>query len=94
MININGAGQTYRGKRGTVEALQDINLTVGRGEFLTLIGRSGWNRAPAEPNRGAEMIGGEALGFEALHEGAHCARRGMRKSVVFQMLVAHRIHKW
>ncbi|MEV6846000.1 ABC transporter ATP-binding protein [Actinoplanes sp. NPDC051411] len=45
MININGAGQTYRGKRGTVEALQDINLTVGRGEFLTLIGRSGCGKS-------------------------------------------------
>ncbi|MFI6073273.1 ABC transporter ATP-binding protein [Actinoplanes sp. NPDC051343] len=45
MIKINGAGQTYRGKRGTVEALRDINLTVGRGEFLTLIGRSGCGKS-------------------------------------------------
>ena len=45
MITISGAGQTYRGKRGTVEALRDINLTVGRGEFLTLIGRSGCGKS-------------------------------------------------
>jgi NitT/TauT family transport system ATP-binding protein len=45
MINIIGAGQTYRGKRGQVEALRDINLTVGRGEFLTLIGRSGCGKS-------------------------------------------------
>lgn len=45
MININGAGQTYRGKRGTVEALRDINITVGTGEFLTLIGRSGCGKS-------------------------------------------------
>jgi NitT/TauT family transport system ATP-binding protein len=45
MIDINGAGQTYRGKRGTVEALRDINITVGRGEFLTLIGRSGCGKS-------------------------------------------------
>jgi NitT/TauT family transport system ATP-binding protein len=45
MINIQGAGQTYRGKRGTVEALRDINITVGRGEFLTLIGRSGCGKS-------------------------------------------------
>ena len=45
MIDIQGAGQTYRGKRGTVEALRDINLTVGRGEFLTLIGRSGCGKS-------------------------------------------------
>jgi NitT/TauT family transport system ATP-binding protein len=45
MIDIKGAGQTYRGKRGTVEALRDINITVGRGEFLTLIGRSGCGKS-------------------------------------------------
>ena len=45
MITINGAGHTYRGKRGRVEALRDINLTVGRGEFLTLIGRSGCGKS-------------------------------------------------
>jgi NitT/TauT family transport system ATP-binding protein len=45
MINILGAGQTYRGKRGTVEALRDVTITVGKGEFLTLIGRSGCGKS-------------------------------------------------
>jgi NitT/TauT family transport system ATP-binding protein len=45
MITINGAGQTYRGKRGRVEALRDINLTIGSGEFVTLIGRSGCGKS-------------------------------------------------
>jgi NitT/TauT family transport system ATP-binding protein len=45
MITINGASHTYRGRRGPVEALRDINLTVGRGEFLTLIGRSGCGKS-------------------------------------------------
>jgi NitT/TauT family transport system ATP-binding protein len=53
MITIDGAGQTYRGKRGRVEALRDINLTVGRGEFLTLIGRSGCGKSTL-----LNMIGG------------------------------------
>jgi NitT/TauT family transport system ATP-binding protein len=53
MITISGAGQTYRGKRGQVEALRDINITVGRGEFLTLIGRSGCGKSTL-----LNMIGG------------------------------------
>jgi NitT/TauT family transport system ATP-binding protein len=45
MITISGAGHTYRGRSGQVEALRDINLTVGTGEFLTLIGRSGCGKS-------------------------------------------------
>jgi NitT/TauT family transport system ATP-binding protein len=53
MITISGAGHTYRGRRGTTEALSDINLTVGSGEFLTLIGRSGCGKSTL-----LNMIGG------------------------------------
>jgi NitT/TauT family transport system ATP-binding protein len=69
MIDIKGAGQTYRGKRGTVEALRDINLSVGRGEFLTLIGRSGCGKSTLlnmiagllEPTTGEIIIDGERV---------------------------------
>jgi NitT/TauT family transport system ATP-binding protein len=33
--------KTYETRRGTVEALSDINLSVGGGEFVSLVGRSG-----------------------------------------------------
>jgi NitT/TauT family transport system ATP-binding protein len=33
--------RTYQTRRGAVEALADINLSIGRGEFISLVGRSG-----------------------------------------------------
>jgi len=33
--------KTYQTRRGTVEALKDVNLSIGRGEFISLVGRSG-----------------------------------------------------
>jgi NitT/TauT family transport system ATP-binding protein len=69
MINVTGAGQTYRGRSGQVEALRDINLTVGRGEFLTLIGRSGCGKSTLlnmiagllKPTTGEIVIDGEPV---------------------------------
>jgi NitT/TauT family transport system ATP-binding protein len=45
MITIDGTSQTFRGKSGPVEALKDINLTVGAGEFMAVIGRSGCGKS-------------------------------------------------
>lgn len=66
MITINGAGRTFRGQ---VEALRDINLTVGQGEFLTLIGRSGCGKSTLlnmiagllKPTTGEIVIDGERV---------------------------------
>jgi NitT/TauT family transport system ATP-binding protein len=41
VIEVNHAGLTFMTNDGPVEALTDINLTVGRGEFISLIGPSG-----------------------------------------------------
>jgi NitT/TauT family transport system ATP-binding protein len=40
-LMIANISKTYRSKKGTVKALEDINLEVGRGEFLCCIGPSG-----------------------------------------------------
>jgi NitT/TauT family transport system ATP-binding protein len=40
-LTLNGVSKTYQSRRGEVEALRDINLTVERGEFVSLVGRSG-----------------------------------------------------
>ncbi|GIE93342.1 ABC transporter ATP-binding protein [Paractinoplanes rishiriensis] len=45
MITIDGVAQTFRGRSGPVEALRDINLTIGNGEFLAVIGRSGCGKS-------------------------------------------------
>jgi NitT/TauT family transport system ATP-binding protein len=45
MISVDGVSQTFKGRSGPVEALRDINLTIGEGEFLTVIGRSGCGKS-------------------------------------------------
>ncbi len=40
-LDVTQVCKTYGTRRGTVEALNDINLSVGRGEFVSLVGRSG-----------------------------------------------------
>jgi D-methionine transport system ATP-binding protein len=41
VIELAGLTKTYRGPRGGVEALRDVDLTVERGEVFGVIGRSG-----------------------------------------------------
>ena len=38
-------GMTFKTKRGGFVALQDINLSIGEGEFVTLIGHSGCGKS-------------------------------------------------
>ena len=40
-LRVAGVSKTYQARQGTVEALDDINLEVERGEFVSLVGRSG-----------------------------------------------------
>ncbi|MCJ7710124.1 MAG: ABC transporter ATP-binding protein [Chloroflexi bacterium] len=41
MIEMRGIGKTYRSGRLEVEALQDVDLDVGSGDFLAIVGPSG-----------------------------------------------------
>jgi NitT/TauT family transport system ATP-binding protein len=45
MIRVNNVSQTYRGRKGSVEALRSIYLDVAEGEFVALIGRSGCGKS-------------------------------------------------
>ena len=44
-INIQHVEQTFKTKKGLFPALRDINLTVAKGEFVTLIGHSGCGKS-------------------------------------------------
>jgi len=44
-IEIQGVEQTFKTKKGSFPALRDINLTVAKGEFVTLIGHSGCGKS-------------------------------------------------
>jgi NitT/TauT family transport system ATP-binding protein len=69
MITIEAVSQRFKGKSGPVEALRDINLTIGDGEFLTVIGRSGCGKSTLlrmiggllKPTAGRVTINGELV---------------------------------
>ncbi len=44
-IEIQGVEQTFKTRKGPFCALRDINLTVAKGEFVTLIGHSGCGKS-------------------------------------------------
>ncbi|HCN90790.1 MAG TPA: nitrate ABC transporter ATP-binding protein [Oxalobacteraceae bacterium] len=44
-IDIHDAQMSFNTRKGVFQALKDINLTVGKGEFVTLIGHSGCGKS-------------------------------------------------
>jgi NitT/TauT family transport system ATP-binding protein len=44
-VELAGVGKTFTARRGIVEALQEIDLTIERGEFVSLIGPSGCGKS-------------------------------------------------
>jgi NitT/TauT family transport system ATP-binding protein len=45
MIRLTGVSRTFAGRSGTVEALRGIDLDVGDGEFVAVLGRSGCGKS-------------------------------------------------
>ncbi len=80
-IEIQNVAQTFKTKKGPFPALRDINLTVAKGEFVTLIGHSGCGKSTL-----LNLI----AGLTTPTEGALlCANReiagpGPERAVVFQ----------
>ena len=44
-VSMRGLGKTYRSPRGDIEALRDIELDIGEGEFLSVLGPSGCGKS-------------------------------------------------
>ncbi|MEO7161186.1 MAG: ABC transporter ATP-binding protein [Polaromonas sp.] len=80
-IDIQGARQTFRTKKGPFCALQNVNLTVAKGEFVALIGHSGCGKSTL-----LNLIAGLTMPAEGV---LLCANReiggpGPERAVVFQ----------
>jgi NitT/TauT family transport system ATP-binding protein len=86
VVTARGISKTFG--KGGVTALQDIELEVGRGEFISLIGPSGCGKSTllrvigdlVEPSRGEILVNGKT---------AHRARLDRDYGIVFQAAVLY-----
>lgn len=68
-IEVSGLEKIYKTERNTIQALSDINLQIHKGEFVSLIGRSGCGKTTllrimaglVSPTAGRVEIGGKQL---------------------------------
>jgi nitrate/nitrite transport system ATP-binding protein len=81
LLRIENAAMTFESRKGSFHALEDVNLDVARGEFVTLIGHSGCGKSTLlnlvagliRPTRGMLLLSGREI-----------AGPGPDRGVVFQ----------
>ena len=80
-IEIQGVAQTFKTKKGSFPALRDVNLTVAKGEFVTLIGHSGCGKSTL-----LNLIAGLTMPTQGhlLCANREIAGPGPERAVVFQ----------
>nr|WP_295775177.1 ABC transporter ATP-binding protein [Rhodoferax sp.] len=80
-IEIQNVAQSFKTKKGLFPALRDINLTVAKGEFVTLIGHSGCGKSTL-----LNLIAGLTMPTEGtlLCANREIAGPGPERAVVFQ----------
>jgi putative ABC transport system ATP-binding protein len=90
LIALRGVGKTYAGAAGPFHALTDVDVEIGRGEFVAIVGQSGSGKSTMlnllagidRPNSGEVVIDGVAV--HTLSERALSAWRGSAVGIVFQ----------
>ena len=90
MIRLRGVAKTYATEAGEFAALRGIDLDVGAGEFVAIVGRSGSGKSTLlnlmagldRPTAGTVAVGGVAI--EDLTPDRLAAWRGRTVGIVFQ----------
>ena len=81
MLEVKGLNKVFSGKQGDVQALEDINFTVGESEFVVIVGPSGCGKSTL-----INIIGGleEKTSGSVLIEGEEVTEPGADRGMVFQ----------
>ena len=87
-LEFSGVGKVFPGDGGDFEALRNINLRVGKGEFVSLIGHSGCGKSTVL-NIAAGLESATTGG--AILEGREITEPGPERAVVFQ---SHALMPW
>jgi putative ABC transport system ATP-binding protein len=90
LVDLCGVSKAFESAAGTFVALDDVDLQVGAGEFLTVVGKSGSGKSTLinvitgidRPSSGQVIVGGTAV--HALDQGRIAVWRGRTVGVVFQ----------
>jgi nitrate/nitrite transport system ATP-binding protein len=80
-VSVEQVGMSFKTKKGSFEALRDINLKITKGEFITLIGHSGCGKSTL-----LNLIAGLTMPSQGtmICNGREIAGPGPDRAVVFQ----------
>ncbi len=90
LIHLNGLSKSYYSEAGEFAALKGIDLEIGPGEFISIVGKSGSGKTTLinmiagidRPTAGEIWVGGTAV--HSLSEGQMAVWRGRNIGIVFQ----------
>lgn len=104
MIRLVDLSHTFTGRAGAVRALDPINLEVGAGEFVAIVGRSGCGKSTllrlvaglVTPTAGEVWIGGERVRQPRPNVSVVFQRPALLpwRSVIDNVMLPAEIHRW
>lgn len=91
MIEMRGIEKTYRNAAGEFPVLKGLDLSIGRGEFVSIVGKSGSGKSTLlnmitgidHPTGGRVVIGGTDI-YTGVTESQRSRWRGRNLGIVFQ----------